>query len=1183
MFRIFILMILTFLMDHVAVGQTIYNMSNNLVTDCQGTLLDSEAGSGGATYGNNENLTFKICSGGQITMTFGSPFCVESGFDFLRIFDGPDTNSTLLGVFTGNTPPPVQVATSGCMTLHFKSDANTAYCGWEADWTTLKVPPVPPVMSVNPAPACSTNQISFSFSKKILCDSVLPSNFTITGPISNILGVSRASTSCTSAGDSTNNITLTLNKSLNRNCWYYVDMLLGLPDNCDSIWYFTLSDSFLLDDCSFTVDIQSSADTICPGVCADIEAVVSGFGPNCLSYNYIWNPPLPNTAGPHTVCPSGTTIYSVQVQSTTGGPIVNATQTIYFLDPEINESDTITVCQSDPSFTISVNTSGGMFSGQGIINSVTGQFHPDSAGPGNHYVYYGFTDFCVDSILIIVKPIDAGLNQAACPGGLPFLLSGFSPPGGNWTGDSVTSSGIFNPALSGTYVLTYSFNGCSENKVVVVDSIVLVTQLDTVCMSDSAIVIQISPPGGRWTGPGITDSILGVFNPTTAGSGLKTLKYKLSGAGNSGCSFDINVFVHLIQAFGDIVVCPTQPPFILSPAAQPSGGVWSGNGITNPTTGLYNPFTAFGGNNGNDVLTYTHPNGCSDEKIVYVRRTVIAEDSLFFCASDPRLILNFANTGRSPGGGIWTGPGVNGVGANYGFNPTVAGIGEHTLFYTVNTCVDFIVMVVYPESIKKSPFNYQWPDTTVCSTHPVWNFPSMPGGGSWTGSGITNSKTGTYNPSLAGTGSHVIKYITPNSCVDDSIMVTIYPFVPAQILNLDSVYCFKDTLIPFILKPQNGTLTGSGILPGNFFNPALAGEGQHTLTYSFGNGFCQTSTSLKISITGQLFSDLTSEDTLLCPGESTNIRVFSNGGQPGVTYTYEWVDNLFPVDQHTVSPDSSKWYWVKTKDRCSDDAIDSVFIELADEIKVKVNTSMKLCYGEEGWAKVEGDTGLNLSFIWHTNPEQTSDSIEGLAGSSYGLTIEDLFSNCIFDTSVKIPAYPNVVANFTNTPNFDCIPSNQKFVTFLDLSQNADSGEWDISGLEVIPYVKGDNPSFTFTEAGFYSVTLTVYNEGGCGDAMSKELCVEDIRPLFIADAFTPNGDGVNDVLHARGQGFKEILFQIFDRWGNLVFETDKIDEGWDGKYRGMNANAGVYVYVVRIKLINNEVITEKGDVTLVR
>jgi gliding motility-associated-like protein len=153
----------------------------------------------------------------------------------------------------------------------------------------------------------------------------------------------------------------------------------------------------------------------------------------------------------------------------------------------------------------------------------------------------------------------------------------------------------------------------------------------------------------------------------------------------------------------------------------------------------------------------------------------------------------------------------------------------------------------------------------------------------------------------------------------------------------------------------------------------------------------------------------------------------------------------------------------------------------------------------------------------------------------------------------------------------------------LDLSFNADSGSWDIAGIETIPYQLGVNPQHTFTEAGYYMITLKVFNKGGCSDEFSQEICIEDIRPVFVADAFTPNGDGVNDVLHVKAKGVKELRFQIFDRWGNLVFESTNIDNGWDGMIGGKKANPGVYIYLVETKLINNERVYERGDVTLIR
>ncbi len=1149
----------------------IYNMSNLTVTDCKGTLLDSEAGASGTTYANNENFVFTINTGGTITMTFVGTFEVDSGFDFLKIHNGPDTNSPLLATYTGTTLPPAVVANSGFMTVHFTSDGSAAYSGWTADWTSTVIPPTPPVMSINPVPTCSTSTISVTFTDKVLCDSLLPSDFSISGPMSLSVN-SVSSVNCSSAGDSSTTFLLGLNQELTENCWYTIDLDLGIPDNCDSIWHFFLTDSFLVYTCPFDVDIQSTYDTICPGLCTDIEAIISGSGTNCLTYNYTWNPTQPNSPGPFTVCPSSNTTYSVNVQYTGGGPIANDSKEIVFINPEITDSDT-TVCETDSSFTLNVTMTGGQFSGPGIVNPITGIFSPFAAGPGNHYVKYGFTNFCEDSILITVKPGYAGLDEAACPGTAPFLVSGFTPSGGVWTGDSITSSGIFNPAQSGTYVLTYTYNGCIDTKTITVDSITLYTPIDTVCESDDTILIVIDPPGGRWSGPGITDSLTGDFVPEIAGPGSKTLTYSLSGG---GCSFSIDVFVKEIDARYNQLFCPHQGQFTLNPPADPSGGTWTGLGIINGSSGLYDPFVPFTGNNGNDTLTYTASNGCTDTRVIYIRDTRVYVDTLEHCIGDTSMLLEWTTVQRTPCCGIWTGNGiVQGSGSDYFFNPQLAGVGVHKLLYERNTCVDSVVMIVYPDTIL-------FPDTTVCSTHEKWFMPTMPIRGTWTGNGIIDAVTGEFDPSVAGSGTHNIRYITSNNCVDDTVKVTVYPFVPAQIGGLDSVYCYYDSAYPPVLQPSGGELTGSGLDSNLHFNPVVGGEGIHQLYYTFGVGQCQTDDSMSIQVTTPIETSVDVVVPEICAGESATITISATGGHPDSLYNYQWSDGLFPIAENTVSPVVTTTYYIQTLDGCSEPSFDSVTVTVGEIFDADFETSEQLCFGQDGYiiAMVNGTSIYN--YEWNTSPVVTDSVLEGKAGSSYGITIWDRITGCSYDTIVKIPSYKNVSANFVLSPNLDCIPSNLKEVTIIDLSQNADSGTW-FFGEDEIPYELGVNPVYSYETSGLYDIRLEIFNEGGCSDEHSTEVCVEDIRPVFVADAFTPNGDGVNDVLHAKGKGFKEFSFVIFDRWGNKVFESNDENVGWDGRYKGKPAVSGVYIYLVTVKLIDNNTQTVKGDFTLIR
>ena len=1149
-----------------------YTMQNLVVSDCDGILKDSEALLGGTTYGHNENYTFTICSGGRISMTFNSIFRTESGIDTIRFFDGQDTLAPQIGAtHSGTTPPPTVIANSGCLTVNFKSDNSVAYAGWEATWNTENVEPIPPTLTVNPVPNCNAVSIGVYFDKNVDCSSLTPNDFTIYGPQA-ITVTSVTSAQCVNPGDSTIYVNLGLSSSITSNCDYAVELDLGILDNCDSTWYFTLIDSFVVNTCPFDVEIVATEDTICPGSCTQLEAIVTGNPGSCLSFTYNWNNGLPPTPGPHLVCPGTNTTYSVSVQLSGGGPIETDSKTIYHVDPKITTPDSTEICQSDSAIILTVTPPGGVFTGNGIINGNTGIFDPNVAGGGIHKIYYSLTFQCLDSIEIIVLPIDAGLDQAACPGVAPFQVTGFPTTGGFWSGDSITPAGIFNPALPGSYTVTYNVNGCVDSKVINVDTIILNTPIDTVCETDDTVHLSITPFGGIWSGPGIIDTINGIFDPYQAGAGAKTIIYSLS-----GCEFRVNVFVKEIYAGPNRTNCPQVGPYLLYPA-RPPGGTWSGVGIINPVTGLYDPSVQHNGQNGNDTLTYTAPNGCSDEKVVILRNTQILKDTVYMCIDDSSMILNWQTVQRTPGGGVWSGFGVQQQvsSGHYYFNPGVAGIGAHRLRYVRHTCPDSMVVIVHPDRLTAL-------DTIVCSTHPPFLLQTMPYGGYWTGSGV-DPATGMYDPSNASFGTNIIEFVSPTNCVKDSVFITVYPYEPASISGIDSILCFSDSTIRLTLRPENGILAGPGIDDSALtFNPSLAGEGLHEITYEFGKGICKTSTTMNIRVLPELETQVDISDDELCLGESATITINPKGGPPNPKYAYMWSEGLFPQQSNVVVPLTTTTYIIKTTDGCSDPVIDSVTIKIAEDFKIQVEAGDKKCLGDNNYASINIVGSSEYEYLWEGPRTYRTDSINAMAGEFFNVTITDKETGCKKDTSIKIPGYPNVKANFIVNPNLECIPSDRKNVNFIDLSSNATTGVWDFGTGDSVSYVYGENPNYEFQESGYYVVKLIVQNEGGCEDEFERTICVKDIRPVFVADAFTPNGDGVNDVLHVKGEGFNDFWFGIYNKYGRLVFESSNINKGWNGDYNGKPAEAGVYVYVVSVRMINNESSTVKGNVSLIR
>lgn len=121
------------------------------------------------------------------------------------------------------------------------------------------------------------------------------------------------------------------------------------------------------------------------------------------------------------------------------------------------------------------------------------------------------------------------------------------------------------------------------------------------------------------------------------------------------------------------------------------------------------------------------------------------------------------------------------------------------------------------------------------------------------------------------------------------------------------------------------------------------------------------------------------------------------------------------------------------------------------------------------------------------------------------------------------------------------------------------------------------SPTVTTT----YTVSYT--DSYGCTSSDTVTVNVIEAYSIFIPSAFSPNGDGANDVLFVRGAGIKTLEFVVYDRWGEKVFESQSINDGWDGTFRDKEMNTGIYVYYATAVFYNGTSQQLKGDVSLVR
>jgi gliding motility-associated-like protein len=121
----------------------------------------------------------------------------------------------------------------------------------------------------------------------------------------------------------------------------------------------------------------------------------------------------------------------------------------------------------------------------------------------------------------------------------------------------------------------------------------------------------------------------------------------------------------------------------------------------------------------------------------------------------------------------------------------------------------------------------------------------------------------------------------------------------------------------------------------------------------------------------------------------------------------------------------------------------------------------------------------------------------------------------------------------------------------------------------------------------FHSVYHCVVRNGDCADSCVYKLQVIDIpHDLWLPDAFTPNGDGRNDLFHVitDNPNVLVINLSVFDRWGQRVFTSNMNNDGWDGTVHGTPAEVGTYYWMIRYKILGSETVYfKKGDVIVIR
>ncbi|MCX7954705.1 MAG: PKD domain-containing protein, partial [Bacteroidales bacterium] len=368
----------------------------------------------------------------------------------------------------------------------------------------------------------------------------------------------------------------------------------------------------------------------------------------------------------------------------------------------------------------------------------------------------------------------------------------------------------------------------------------------------------------------------------------------------------------------------------------------------------------------------------------------------------------------------------------------------------------------------------------------------------------------------------------------------------------------------------------------------------YTVFVTDANGCSTTPITTTVFVSGQVYAELTANPTVVCPGDLVVLTPVVWGGM-GSPYTiYDQNGNVVTPPIY-LYPNISGYYWIRAEDACGTSDTAGVYITVLDlpPADALADTLQGCVPLTVHFIEINPDNGQ--TYVWDFG-DQSNLSLDKnpvhtyTSPGNYTVTLTVISPQGCKTVKVYpslIHVWPRPEAKFTWMPQevTEIYPEvlfiNQ---TYLGSTFMWSFGDGDSSSLK--------NPSHMYPSAGTYEVVLVAYTDKGCTDTAKAILIVKKEYTFYVPTSFTPNNDGINDEFYVMGRNISPESFklQIFDRWGNVVWETDKFfvekdrSEAWDGRNKnGKLLPVGTYTWRVLFRDNLNHLHEEAGPVTIIR
>ncbi len=453
----------------------------------------------------------------------------------------------------------------------------------------------------------------------------------------------------------------------------------------------------------------------------------------------------------------------------------------------------------------------------------------------------------------------------------------------------------------------------------------------------------------------------------------------------------------------------------------------------------------------------------------------------------------------------------------------------------------------------------------------------------------------TINATNLCAGNYIITMIDSNGCVDTSMIAITQPAVLTNLASGTTTICIGQT--------ANLTSVASGGTPiynyswtdgiTNWSTANIAVSPTVTTTYTVSltdaNGCVAINQTITVTVNPPL-NVVAMAGISVCAHSNINITALANGGNGNITYTWQ-PGNLIGASIN-IPIAVSTTYTVTATDGCgtpsSSDTV-TVMVNPLPIVTIVAATATSGC--QPLCVTFTNNTPNTNSIAWTfgNNLGNSTSPNPTFCFSTFGIydvsaTVTDNLG-CVGTTTLTnyITIWPLPNALFSASPQPTTILENS--VTFTDLSTGANAWIWSFGADLYASTIQ--NPVYAFQDTGVFAVQLLVTNQYGCQDSITMPIEIKLDYALYIPNAFTPNGDYINDVFFPLGMGvsLEKFKFYIFDRWGNIIFNTDNTTVGWDGTVQGTGRLCQLDTYVYKITAMDpdGELKVYIGAINLIR